>query len=83
MLPELGSYLRFPDTGIDQRRLLYIDPGKPLPGSDNPGQHVYIMIKDGTDVVRFLTTLHDRCWLAGFGWMMIGDAGQLVRATLL
>ena len=26
----------------------------------------------------FLNDLHDRCWLHGFGWHLIGKAGQLL-----
>jgi hypothetical protein len=52
-----------------------------LPGSD--GVHVYIAVKDGTDIVRFLQTLHARCWLAGFGWLMVGAGGQLLERSIV
>jgi hypothetical protein len=41
------------------------DTGVKLDGSG--GQHAYIVAVDGADAVRFLTTLHERCWLAGYG----------------
>jgi hypothetical protein len=41
------------------------------------------MVKDGGDVERFLKTLHDRCWLAGLGWMMVGTAGQLLERSIV
>ncbi len=57
------------------------DTGDPLPGSD--GQHVFVLVQDGADVERFLRTLHARCWLYGFGWMMIGAGGQLLDRSLV
>jgi hypothetical protein len=45
--------------------------------------HVYIEVKDGADVERFLKTLHDRCWLAGFGWMMVSAAGTLLERSII
>lgn len=47
------------------------------------GSHVYLLVKDGTDNTRFLKTLHERCWLAGFGWMMIGAGGQLLERSIV
>ncbi len=57
------------------------DTGEKFPGSG--GLHVYITIKDGADAVRFLKTLHARCWLAGFGWMNVGAAGQLLERSII
>jgi hypothetical protein len=50
-----------------------------MPGSD--GLHIYILIADGADVQRLLYNLHDRLWLAGFGWHVIGNAGQLLERS--
>jgi len=55
--------------------------GEPLKGSN--GAHVFLVVKDGADVERFLRTLHDRCWLAGFGWCMVGAGGQLLERSLI
>ena len=57
------------------------DTGEEFGGSG--GLHVYVTIADGTDAVRFLTTLHARCWLAGFGWMVVGKAGQLLERSII
>jgi hypothetical protein len=57
------------------------DTGKQLPGSD--GMHVYVAVRDGTDIERFLKTLHDRCWLKGFGWMIVGAGGQLLERSIV
>jgi hypothetical protein len=56
------------------------DTGEEFGGSG--GLHVYITIKDGSDAVRFLKTLHARCWLAGYGWMNVGAAGQLLERSI-
>jgi hypothetical protein len=52
-----------------------------VPGSD--GRHLYICVRDGADVGRFLRALHDRCWLAGYGWLMVGAAGQLLERSIV
>jgi hypothetical protein len=57
------------------------DTGKQLPGSD--GVHVFVAVQDGADVERFLRTLHERCWLNGFGWMMVGAGGQLLERSIV
>jgi hypothetical protein len=54
---------------------------KRLPGSD--GVHTYLAVKDGADIDRFLRTLHDRCWLAGLGWKMVGAGGQLLDRSIV
>jgi hypothetical protein len=61
--------------------LYRIDTGERLVGSN--GQHIYLTVEDDLDVGRFVTTLHDRCWLAGFGWMMVGKAGQLLNRSIV
>jgi hypothetical protein len=57
------------------------DTGAQLPGSD--GVHVYVAVEDGADIERFLKTLHERCWLNGFGWMMVGAGGQLLERSIV
>jgi len=57
------------------------DTGEAMKGSD--GQHVFLHIQDGGDVERFLKTLHDRCWLHGLGWMMVGAGGQLLDRSIV
>jgi hypothetical protein len=57
------------------------DTGEALPGSNN--MHVYLEVQDGADVERFLRTLHDRCWLAGFGWHIVGAGGQLLERSIV
>jgi hypothetical protein len=57
------------------------DTGESLPGSK--GLHVYLLLRDGADTERFLRVLHDRCWLYGLGWYVIGAAGQLLDRSLV
>jgi hypothetical protein len=47
------------------------------------GEHVFIALKDGADVERFLLALHQRCWLARLGWYMVGTAGQLLERSIV
>ena len=57
------------------------DTGEVVKGSD--GIHVYVEVRDGADAERFLKTLHDRCWLAGLGWIMVGAGGQLLDRSIV
>jgi hypothetical protein len=57
------------------------DTGEQFPGSG--GRHFYVTVKDGADIERFLKTLHERCWLKGFGWMMVGAGGQLLERSII
>ena len=57
------------------------DNGQSMPGSD--GRHIYVHVQDGGDVERYLRALHDRCWLAGLGWHMVGAGGQLLDRSLV
>jgi len=57
------------------------DTEQSFPGSD--GLHTYIAVRDGADIKRFVDVVHDRCWLAGFGWYAFGKAGQLLSRSLV
>ena len=80
ILPELASTAhiirRSTSAGIFDA-----DTGAAIPGSN--GLHIFVMVADGDDVDRFLQVLHARCWLRGFGWMMVGRAGQLLERSLV
>jgi hypothetical protein len=56
--------------------LFRIDTGEQIDGAG--GAHHYLLVEDAGDVERFLRDLHDRCWLHGMGWHLIGRAGQLL-----
>ena len=57
------------------------DTGEQFAGSG--GAHHYVLVKDAGDIERFLRDLHDRCWLHGLGWHLIGRAGQLLDRSLV
>ena len=61
--------------------LFNAETGKPIKGSG--GEHIYLLVAAGSDIERFLIVLHERCWLAGFGWMMIGKGGQILERGLI
>jgi hypothetical protein len=44
---------------------------------------IYVAIKACTDSARFLKALHERCWLAGFCWFMVGAGGQLLDRSIV
>jgi hypothetical protein len=77
VLPELATVARVTRSSTSSG-LFRSDTGAPIPGSD--GQHNFIMVKDGNDLVRFLDTLHDRLWLAGFGWFWCGKTALHQRS---
>jgi hypothetical protein len=80
LVPELESvgHVFRHSTSSGLRRA---DTGDQVPGSSSV--HVYVLLKDGQDVERFLKTLHARCWLRGLGWMMVGAAGQLLERSII
>jgi hypothetical protein len=61
--------------------LLHSDTGEQIGGSN--GLHGYVVILRGADAERFLKTLHERCWLHGLGWFMVGVAGQLLERSIV
>jgi hypothetical protein len=57
------------------------DTGQCFAGSSN--EHVYIAVADGSDIERAVKTLHQRCWLAGFGFYLISDCGSLLSRSIV
>jgi hypothetical protein len=80
VLPELQTVAHVSRRSTSAG-LFRSDTGDKLRGSD--GEHVYIAVQDGADIERFLKTLHDRCWLAGFGWLMVGAGGQMLDRSII
>ena len=80
VMPELANVYRVTRRSTSAG-LSRVDTGEQLRGSD--GQHIFLLVEDGADAKRFLHTLHERMWLAGFGWMMIGAAGQFLNRSLI
>ena len=56
------------------------DTGEKLPGG---GVHLYVLVQNGADIPRFLRALHERAWLAGFGWLMPGAGGQALERSIV
>ena len=80
VLPSFGGVARVTRSSTSAG-LSRADTGAAIPGSD--GVHVFVTIKDGSDAERFLRTLHESCWLAGLGWLMVGAAGQLLDRSII
>ena len=80
VVPELGSAARATRCSTSSG-IARSDTGEMLPGSN--GVHVFVLIRDGADAERFLKALHDRCWLAGLGWMMVGAGGQFLERSIV
>lgn len=80
VVPELEGVARVvrrsTSAGLFRR-----DTGEPLTGSG--GVHAYVLVKDGADIDRFLRALHERCWMAGLGWHMLGAGGQLLERSIV
>jgi hypothetical protein len=51
--------------------------------SGSGGVHHYVLVKDASDIERFLRDLHDPCWRHALGWHLIGRAGQLLDRSLV
>jgi hypothetical protein len=80
VLPALGGVARVTRRSTSSG-LSRSDTGEALPGSD--GVHVYAAAKDGDDSERFLASLHERCWLSGFGWMIVSVSGALLERSIV
>ena len=78
--PSLASVARV-ERASTSAGLFHAATGEPFNGSG--GRHVYVSVIDGADIERFLKTLHQRCWLKGLGWMIVGAAGQLLERSLV
>jgi hypothetical protein len=78
--PELANAARV-SRASTSAGLYRSDTDEPVPGSN--GMHHYLLVHDGGDIERFLKDLHDRCWLHGFGWHLIGGAGQLLDRSIV
>jgi hypothetical protein len=57
------------------------ETGQQFPGSG--GEHHYMLVMDGSDIPRALSDMHDRLWLSGLGWYLVGSAGQLLERSIV
>ncbi len=92
-ITELGGFVgaltavcpEFAGAGYIQRRSTSAGVTNSETGAEFPsaGEHVFVVAQDGADAHRFLNALHDRAWLAGFGWYIVGKAGQLLERSIV
>jgi hypothetical protein len=70
---EMVGFLHRPSssTGVRDKRT-----GVTTPDS---GWHYYTIVEDGGDVGRYIKVLADRLTLAGFGFVMVSNAGSLLE----
>src|SRR5262245_8292066 len=47
------------------------------------GKHLVIPVLDAADIPRFLSDLHDRCWLNDLGWGMVSAAGSFLARSIV
>jgi hypothetical protein len=80
VLPELELVARV-ERKSTSSGIFREDTGEKFP--DSAGVHVYVQVRDATDIPRFLKALHDRCWLHGLGWKMVGAGGQLLDRSII
>jgi hypothetical protein len=80
VIPKLGSIAHIARASTSAG-LYRKDTGATVPGSN--GVHVYVAIQDVADSPRFLKSLHDRCWLAGYAWVIVGAGGQLLDRSIV
>jgi hypothetical protein len=80
VIPELGGAARV-HRASTSAGLYRADTRESIAGSI--GCHVFVLVEDGSDINRFLTDMHQRCWLAGLGWIMVGAGGQLLERSIV
>ncbi|MFO1099288.1 MAG: hypothetical protein U1E81_13720 [Xanthobacteraceae bacterium] len=82
VLPDLAETERV-SRASTSAGLFSIKNGERLDYAGSNGRHVYLLVRDGADIPRFLQALHDRCWLAGLGWYVVGAGGQLLDRSMI
>jgi hypothetical protein len=80
VLPEIKDVARV-ERASTSSRLYDTRTSEPVPGSG--GMHIAIPVFDAADIPRYLSDLHDRCWLAGFGWGMVSGCGSFLERALI
>jgi hypothetical protein len=80
VIPEIAKAARI--LRLSTSAGLYnANTGERFAGSQ--GQHLYVASTDGSDIDRFLRDLHRRCFLYGFGWLMVGKGGQFLERSIV
>jgi hypothetical protein len=47
------------------------------------GFRIYLPVSDAREIPRILETLHQRCWLHGYGWAFISSDGKFHERSLI
>lgn len=79
VIPTLDSLARVYTTSASSH-LVNTETGEDL--TKIKGQRLYIAIKDQSDIGRSISAIIDRLWLAGYGHIEVGAAGQALERTL-
>jgi len=79
-IPSLGAAGRI-SRASTSAGVYNAETGERYAGSG--GEHHYLLVADGSDIPRALNDLHDRAWLSGLGWFMVGGAGQLLDRSIV
>jgi len=79
LLPGIktAGYIRRASTSAN---LYFMDSFNPCPQAI--GEHIYVLVRDGSDAKRFLDTLHDRAWLHGLGWIWLSISGAALERSI-
>ena len=80
VLPALESVACVERTSTSSG-LHNIETGESFPSFG--GRHLVIPVLDGADIPRFLSDLHARCWLNGFGWGISSAAGSFLERSII
>ena len=80
LLPGLNRYARVIRASTSAG-LYNQETGERFSGSG--GVHMYLLVKDGEDIRRFLRDLGARAWLAGFGWIMVAKRGACLPRSIV
>jgi hypothetical protein len=80
VVPELKNTARLvrPSTSAGLYRT---DTSEVIAGSN--GRHFYFAVRESADIPRFLKVLHQRLWLAGFGWVALSAAGSMLERSII
>jgi hypothetical protein len=73
-----SSWLAKPSTSA----CIYDQSGKLLKG-EGAGFHIYLPVKNGSDIPRFLKTIGQRLIMAGYGRIEFSRSGQMLVRTLV
>jgi hypothetical protein len=81
VVPELASTMRV--MRLSTSAGLFCEVPELVRFPHSGGRHIFIAVQDVSDSKRFLEVMHQRCWNAGFGWLILNAAGQILERSLI